>query len=131
VDETYDIRRLRWRVTIGKRAQDVAGFGNGVAETLINPVEVWADIEPVGGGTFWGSAQIDTPITDRIIIRWIGLIDNTWVVLRNTNPAIIDQPPLGTLGYFSRFEIFRVRRASELGGRKRFTMLEVEKERVG
>jgi len=61
---------------------------------------------------------VDTPITHRIVIRWLDWIDTTHVILRNTTR------PNGSV----RSEIFRIRRMKEIDGRQRFLELECEQE---
>jgi len=126
VAEPEDVRigRLRWPVYLATRDQIAQipgrspGPGTGIEETPQGAILVHADIQAVGALTFWGGTQVDAPITHRIFIRWIDAVDNTAVVIRQTfrkNESI-------------RTERFRVRRWKELGGRKRFALLEVELE---
>ena len=96
----------------------MAPIGTGIDETIIG-VTVHADVQAVGGLTFWGAEQTDTPITHRIFMRWHDYLDQTKVVVRDTL-----RPDSTT-----RREIFRVRRMKELGGRKRFVMIEAELEK--
>ena len=137
-----DIGRLRWPVTLAVRVQTpqiapspttAALVGTGITETLASSddlevlgipesqvgIKVYADVQAVGGLTFWGAEQTDTPITHRIFMRWHDYLDQTKVVVRET------LRPNGT----TRREIFRVRRIKELGGRKRFVMIEAELEK--
>ena len=104
---------------------------NGILETLINPREVWADVQPIGPMTFWGSMQTETPVTHRITLRWVGYIDNTWVVIRTSAPPTQQPAPQTDQGYGQqRLEVFRVRRVLEIDGRKRFTGLDCELEQT-
>lgn len=115
----YNIGRLRWRVTIARRRQSPAP-DNTIAERYEPLARASADIQPLGGLTFWTSAQTETPVTHHIVLRWVDYLDNTHVVLRTS------QRPDGEL----RSEVFRVRRVSDMDGRKRFTVLDVELEVV-
>lgn len=85
----------------------------GITETPISPQIIHADIQSTNDMTWWGSAQTDTPITHVIHIRWQDFPDNTMAIVRKTNR------PDGTC----RTETFRIRKMSELGGRKRFVRL--------
>ena len=115
----YSISNLRWRVTIAKRVQTPAP-ANGIHERFDMIAQAWADVQPLGGLTFWSSAQTDTPVTHHIILRWVDYLDNTYAILRTSL----------TPGGVKRNEVFRVRRVSEMGGRKRFTILDCELELV-
>lgn len=113
-----EIGTLRWPVTIAQRSQSAATTG-GIQEAFTNVVTVRADVIPVGAMTFYGSAQVDTPVTHRIRIRWLDWLDTTHVIIRDT----LRQD--GT----TRREIFRIRRIKEIDGRKRFLECEVEEEK--
>jgi hypothetical protein len=113
------IGALRWRVTLYRRDQ-APGPGNRIAETLVPIAVCQADIQPTYPSTFYNSAQIDTPITHLIRLRWADYVPNVYVVMRSTL-----RPSDGTM----RTELFRVRRVKEIAGRKRFAELEVELER--
>ena len=113
-----EIGSLRWPVIIAKRDQVASDVG-GIQDNLTELMEVRADVQPTGALTFYGSVQVDTPVTHRIRLRWLDFLDTTYVILRDT------KRPDGT----TRREIFRVRRVMEIDGRKRFAMLEVEEEK--
>lgn len=115
-DPHVDIGRLRWRVQLADREQTPSTTDTGITETIVAPITVYADIQAVGGLTFWGDTQVDTPITHRIFMRWHDYLDQTKIIIRST----------ATPGNGVRTEIFRVRRIKELGGRKRFVMIEAE-----
>lgn len=120
-DPHVAIGRLRWPVMLAERDQAPTRDGTGITETVTGAVTVWADIQSVGGLTFWDTAQTDTPITHRIYMRWHDYLDQTKVVIRDTSrPSDLT----------NRREVFRVRRIKELGGRKRFAMVECELEGV-
>ena len=130
VADPFPVSRLRWRVQLGQRVQSPESSG-GITEQFQGLREIWADIQPVGAMTFWGAMQIDSPVTHRITMRWISYIDNTWAVLRATQPPSLAESAPTDQGYQApRYEVFRVRRVLELDGRKRFTVLDCELERV-
>lgn len=112
------IGSLRWPVTIAKREQIPATTG-GMTETLTDIIKVRADIEPVGPMTFYGAAQVDTPVTHKVTIRWLDWIDTRHVIIRDTIRA--DRTV--------RREVFRIRRYMEIDGRKRFLLMECEEEK--
>jgi head-tail adaptor len=107
------IGRLRWLVALVQRQQTPTPGSGGITEIPVNLKLVHADIQSTNDATFWGSAQTDTPITHAIYIRWQDYPDNTIAIVRST-----DLPDGST-----RKETFRVRKVSELGGRKRFVRL--------
>jgi head-tail adaptor len=109
---------LRYVVTLANRVQ-TPDAATGITETYINRVQTYASISPLGLMTFIGSEQIDTPITHRIVFRWIDSLDLFDVVLRQVSR--LD----GTL----RQEIYRVRRITDWEGRQRFTVIDAELER--
>lgn len=112
---------MRWLVTLATRYQAPAADGAGIEETVAERVVVYADIQAVGAITLWDAQQTDTPITHRIFMRWHDYLDQTKVVLRSSTR------PGGKV----RTEVFRVRRIKELGGRKRFVLIEAEMESFG
>lgn len=112
------IGELRWRVTLFRRAQEPDSTGPGIAETMIPIGEAWAKVQPLGAVTFYAAAQTETPVTHRIFIRWRAGLDTTHAVERITRSQD------GT----AHRELFRVRRQSDLAGRKRFLVLEAELE---
>lgn len=114
------IAALRWQVTLYRRDQ-APGSNSGIAENLVPIATVHADIQPTYPGTYYGSAQVDTPITHLIRLRWADYLENIYVVMRTTKRPTDDT---------FRTELFRVRRVKEVGGRKRFVELEAELERV-
>jgi SPP1 family predicted phage head-tail adaptor len=116
------IADLRWRVTIAQRRQ-APDSTTGIAETFVNLITVWADVQPIGALTFYAGQQTETPITHKIRIRWINFLDNPYVFLRDTIPTGVIRGPVRT-------EIFRVRRVKELSGRKRWLEVECELEQV-
>lgn len=114
------IAALRWQVTLYRRDQ-APGPNSAIAENLVALAVVHADIQPTYPSTFYNSAQIDTPVTHLIRLRWCDYIENTHVIARTTK-----RPTDGS----NRTELYRVRRVKEVGGRKRFCELECELEKV-
>lgn len=114
------IAALRWQVSLYRRDQ-VPGPNSAIAENLVLIATVHADIQSTYPGTFYNSAQIDTPVTHLIRTRWLDYLENVHVIMRTTTRPTDDT---------NRTELYRVRRVKEVGGRKRFTEFECELERV-
>ena len=123
-DPIVRLGQLRWPVTVARRRQNFDPPGGvGINEDWVAIQVVHAEVIPSSGLTFWmtgGQEQVDTPITHRITTRWLGYLDNNYVIARNT------RLPDGTM----RGELFRLHRIKELGGRKRFTSIDAELERT-
>lgn len=116
----HGIGQLRWVVSLYRRDQ-APGPNGMIQETLVPLGNVHADIQPIYPTTHYLSAQVDTPVTHLIRLRWVDYVELTYIVMRSTwRPT--DQS--------YRTELFRVRRVKELAGRKRFCELETELERV-
>jgi SPP1 family predicted phage head-tail adaptor len=94
------------RVTL-RLWQDQPNAAFGIDQTYDAGVTVWARIEPVGGSVYYGSKQTGEGVSHRITVRH--------------RPGI-------TAGHVAESGglRYRVRRVSELGGERRFTVLEVE-----
>ena len=115
------IGALRWPVILCERQQQ-PGPDGAISETLLPLAKVHADIQPTYASTFYLSAQIETPISHMIRMRWHDYLPLTHVIIRATR-----RPPVGAIGDGTlRGEIFRVRRLKEVGGRKRFVEVEAE-----
>lgn len=119
--DEVSIGELRWKVDIFGREQVAALQSMGITETLKPVATTMAKIEASRPGTFYGSAQVDAPVTHMVWMRWRSGLDNRFVIVRDT---------MGPDEKFIR-EIFRIRRELPLGGRKRFIMFETELERRG
>ena len=114
------IGSLRWLVTLYQRLQ-APGPNSAISETFVPLATVHADVQPTYPTTHYASAQVDTPITHLIRLRWVDYVENVVVVIRSsTRPSDLT----------TRTELFRVRRVKEVGGRKRFCELECELESV-
>jgi hypothetical protein len=117
---TSGIGALRWQTSLYRRDQD-PGPNSAITESLILLATVHADIQPTYPSTFYGTMQVDTPVTHLIRIRWYDYVPTINVIMRST-----ERPSDNTI----RTELFRVRRCKEIGGRKRFAELECELEHV-
>ncbi|WP_424139895.1 phage head completion protein [Roseomonas chloroacetimidivorans] len=118
--DTVPVGELRWPVRIYRREQVPSLVDAGIVETLEPFARRHARIEASHGVTYRGSIQAGGDvITHMIWMRWVAGLDDTFVIVR---PTIL---PGGGI----RTEIFRVRRILEMGGRKRFVMVEAEEER--
>lgn len=120
-DIEIPVGSLRWPVIVARRRQGFEQAGTGMTETWIEVETVRADIQPAGALTFYNAEQVDSPVTHRITLRWLDYLDQSHAILRGTSL------PDGSV----RTEVFRVRRVKELNGRKRFSSLDCELERVG
>ena len=97
---------LRHRVRILLR-QDFPDDTDGIEQARPEVATVWARIEPVGGGVYFGTVQIDKAVTHRITIR------------RRTDITAEHEVE----GDGRRF---RVKRSADLGTAREFTVLDVE-----
>jgi hypothetical protein len=107
VPDAVPIGKLRWRVTLANRLQAPEATNAGILESYQQLITVYADVQ-----------QTDTPVTHMITMRWVDYLSNTQAILRRT--ILRDNT--------QRYEIFRVRRIIEMGGRKRMVMIEAEFE---
>lgn len=113
-----EIGSLRWPVIIATRQQAADPDSAGILETIADTQTVRADVQPMGAMTFYAAEQVDTPVTHKIVIRWLDWIDTTCVIFRATK----------RLDGSVRHERFRIRRVMEIDGRKRFVRLDCELE---
>lgn len=102
---------LNRRVTL-RKWQDVAAAGFGIDATFDAGATVWASVEPVGSAIFWGTQQIENGITHRIIVRRTAAINEI---------AITGEHVAEHAG-----QRYRIKRASDLNGERRFVVFEVE-----
>lgn len=112
------IGALRWLVTLYRRDQAPAD-DLAIAETLVPIATVHANIQPSRPSTLYQSTQIDGPVTHMIDIRWQDYPETVDVVARSTK-----RPTTGDM----RTELYRVRRSTEIAGRKRYIRMECELE---
>lgn len=106
------IGALNRRLVIQQRTDSATG--DFTTQESYTPVAtVWASIDPVGGGSYWGSKQTETMVTHRIMIRrWPGMTDPEKI----SGEYVIDCEGLR----------YRPHRISDANGRKRFTVIEAE-----
>lgn len=119
VDRIVPIGTLRWRVQVCRRIQ-TPDDKSGIHEAWEPMATVWADVQSVGALTFWSGQQVDTPVTHRIVLRWLDYLSNDHAIIRETD----------TGGGQRRQEVFRIRRIKEINGRKRFAEIEAELEKA-
>ena len=113
------IGSLRWRVVIATREQAADPDSAGLRETIAKRQTVRADVQPIGTMTFYAAEQVNTPVTHRIVIRWLDWVDTTCIVFRITKRP--DESEM--------VERFRVRRVMPIDGRQRFLRLDCELEK--
>ncbi len=106
------IGKLNRRLVIKRRTDEPDGDYD--VQATFDPIAtVWANIEPVGGGTYYGSKQTDTTVTHRMIVRrWP---ETTW-------PSNIT----GDYQLECDGMSYRPHRISDANGARRFTVIEVE-----
>lgn len=113
---------MRWPCTLAfrKEAPTIGDSATGITETLIEVAQTHCAILPVGTQTFFGTEQLETPVTHLIYCRWLPFINLRMfnVILRS-----IVLPDLTT-----RTETYRVRRVGEWEGRHRYLRMDVELE---
>jgi head-tail adaptor len=113
------IGALRWLVVLASRDQAPDPDSPGILETLAELQSVRADVQPIGTMTFYAAEQVNTPLTHRIVIRWLDWVDTTCVVFRTTK-----RPDKSKM-----VELFRVRRVMPIDGRQRFLRMDCELEK--
>lgn len=116
--EPIRIGQLRWPIVVAKREQAPDPSGTGIVETLTGAKTVHADIQPIGALTFYAGAQVETPVTHRVIIRFLDGLDTTHIITRT----------LTRQDGSTRTERFRIRRIKWFQGDYVFQELEVEQE---
>lgn len=112
------IGNFRWPVLFARRDQVPDVASSGVVEPLLDVALIYAAIEAARPVTYYAAAQVDTPFTHMIWVRWMDSIDTSFIVVRDLRR--LD----GTL----RRETFRIRRMIEVNGRQRFLRIEAELE---
>lgn len=100
------IGELNRRVVLRKRV-DAPVFESAIEETFPFQKPRWAKIEPVGTAIYSEGVQAGSMITHRIFMRFIDGITEAHEVVRKDN-------------------VYRVKRVTDVQGRERFTVLEVE-----
>lgn len=76
---------------------------------------MWGKLEPVGAGIYFGSKQIESGVTHRVIVRSIA---------GRTGSRDFK----GVTELMVEGVIYRLRRVSDLGGLGRFTVIDVEEK---
>lgn len=99
---------LNRRITI-KDWQDVPNASAGIDQNFTAPLNTWAKHEPVGARLYQESIQLNEVITDRFYIRY----RPNFKVDKN---KVIEYDDTR----------FRIRRGSDVGGMKRFIVIECE-----
>jgi len=103
-----------------RRNQVPSATSSGITEVYQVMFHTHADIQDTGTALFWGGTDVDTSFSHWITMRWHGYLDQTYAVQR-----VLTLPD-----DTSRTETYRVRRMREIGGRKRFVLIEAEMEKV-
>lgn len=106
-----DIGKLDRLITILKQ-QDMPAMNAGIDTSYTDQVTAWAKIEPVGSAIFFGTKQIESGVTHRILVRRTSLVTESTI----TGDHVVRYSGL----------LYRVRRAADLNGMRRFVMLECE-----
>ncbi len=97
---------LNRHVTLRRRSDSPSDEG-GLASQFSEEKKRWARIEPVGTAIYHNSVQTDAKITHRITLRYLGVLPIDFEVVHGAT-------------------VYRVRRATDMNGRHKFTVLEVE-----
>lgn len=97
---------LNRRVTLRRRDDLPAADGTLVSQ-FSEEKQRWASIDPVGTAIYSGSVQADDKITHRITLRYLGAVPIDFEVVHGD-------------------VVYRVKRAADMNGGHRFTLLEVE-----
>jgi SPP1 family predicted phage head-tail adaptor len=102
---------LNKRIKIRKQT-DLPAMGGTVTQDFEDMANAWAKHQPVGNAIFFGTKQVGEAVTDRFIIRRSNAVNERTV----TSSHVIEYDGLR----------YRVKRAADINGAKRFVMLEVE-----
>lgn len=102
------------RITLRLRS-DVPASNQGLDSLFTDQKKRWAKIEPVGTAVYANGVQTDVKITHRVTFYYLkGMSESHEVVHGST--------------------VYRVRRVTDMNGKRRYTLLEVEElgpEKVG
>lgn len=102
---------LNRRIVI-KAKQDMPAMGGGISVSDTVVATVWAKHQPVGAALFFGTKQNEEGVTDRFIVRRSATV---------TERSITGEHVIEWDG-----QRYRVKRASDLEGARRFVMIETE-----
>ena len=106
------IGELNHRIKIFVRTHEPNGRF-GFEPAAVDAFEVWGKLEVVGGGTYWGSKQVDDTVTHRIWVRRIR---------GKTEPKMLR----GVTELEADDRRFRAKRVEDADGLHRFTVIECE-----
>lgn len=87
----------------------------GFSKASVREDVVWGRLEPVGSCIYFGSKQIESGVTHRVIVR---------TMPGRTGPRDFK----GVTELMIEGVIYRLRRVADLGGLDRFTVLDVEEK---
>lgn len=87
----------------------------GFTKSSLKEDVLWGKLDPVGSGIYYGSRQVESGVTHRVIVRSIP---------GRTRP----QDFKGVTEIFIDGTTYRLRRVADLGGLDRFTVLDVEEK---
>ena len=87
----------------------------GFSKASVREDVVWGRLEPVGSCIYFGSKQIESGVTHRVIVR---------TMPGRTGPRDFK----GVTELMVEGVIYRLRRVSDLGGLGRFTVIDVEEK---
>lgn len=87
----------------------------GFSKASVREDVVWGRLEPVGSCIYFGSKQIESGVTHRVIVRTMS---------GRTGPRDFK----GVTELMIEGVIYRLRRVADLGGLDRFTVLDVEEK---
>lgn len=103
---------LQHRVQVRLRADHAQRDGPGLESEFIPVASRWAKIEPLGTATYQGTVQTGNVFTHRIYFRYV--------------PGLDARHEIVEAG-----QVFRVKRPSTIGGRKVWSVIEVEEVQSG
>ena len=107
---------LRRRVTFEMR-KSVPNDSAGFSDVTTNSFTVWGDIQPVGAQIFWNTSQIEANVTHRVFTRYIE---------GKTRPQDLTK----LIRIVCNGLKYRVQRVSDIAGKDRFTVIDVQQEGV-
>jgi SPP1 family predicted phage head-tail adaptor len=79
----FAVGRLDTPVILAKRQNVPDPNSTSILEPIVGGVFVWASIEDLYRQTFYAAEQVDTPVTHRVVIRFLAWLDTTYVILRD------------------------------------------------
>ncbi|CAL8476408.1 phage head closure protein [Caballeronia sp. S22] len=106
-----DINEFDKRVTV-RRWLDVPDSGFGIEQTFDDGMRIWAKVEPVSSGIFFGSKQLEQSVTHRFTVRRSSQVTESSV----TAEHVVEY----------RGERYRVKRTIALEGRRDRVAIDAE-----